>query len=375
MRITRRTHTPINIELLEKQKKTILEEKERIQQELYRLELQEQREQELRLERERRQRDALLEKEKEKEKEREEREREREKIRLEKEKEKLRERENHKQTLQQQQRKHRENEILKEKKLQLLRRQQLLKQQQIYLLRQQEQLEKEIKLKQDNDPDHDVELSSFSGSPSFSPKGSPRSSSSPLISSSPPLSFHDIPLSPSDLPSEPEPPSRGGGRWIHSTYLLLKREGRPLSINEILKLGLEEGMITTKSKTPKNTLTAILNTEVKKKTSVFKKVAPSYFALKTYVPTDEQLLDVHEDIDLTDLTVKTELEPIDGEAEPETVYMVESEGDGEVRLGPSETDENLIVAADSPHDLDEIEPRSHPPIIFHNSPSVMNEPN
>lgn len=80
------------------------------------------------------------------------------------------------------------------------------------------------------------------------------------------------------------------GKWVQCSHALLKREKRPLSVTDIIQIALEEGMILTKSKTPKNTLTSILNTEVKRKGSVFRKVAPSVFTLKEFLTGKEVLV-------------------------------------------------------------------------------------
>jgi len=66
-------------------------------------------------------------------------------------------------------------------------------------------------------------------------------------------------------------------------YMLLKREGKPLHINAIIKNAIDQGMIQTKGRTPTNTLASILCNSIKSKDTKFTKVGPGMtFGLKEW---------------------------------------------------------------------------------------------
>jgi len=67
--------------------------------------------------------------------------------------------------------------------------------------------------------------------------------------------------------------------------IILRREKKPMSAKDITEAAIAEGLITTQGKTPQNTLAALIYTDMKENesTSVFKKVSPGTFSLKSFV--------------------------------------------------------------------------------------------
>jgi DNA-directed RNA polymerase delta subunit len=77
--------------------------------------------------------------------------------------------------------------------------------------------------------------------------------------------------------------SDGANSFRRCAHTILKREGRPLSAAEIVKIGIKEGMISTTGKTPQNTLASVLYCEMKKDPRcAFVKVAPMTFGLRSW---------------------------------------------------------------------------------------------
>jgi restriction system protein len=69
-----------------------------------------------------------------------------------------------------------------------------------------------------------------------------------------------------------------------AAYQVLKQAGKPLSINEITSVALEQGMISTVGKTPSATMSAQLYVDIKRKgnSSKFIKVNKGKFALREW---------------------------------------------------------------------------------------------
>jgi len=87
-----------------------------------------------------------------------------------------------------------------------------------------------------------------------------------------------------------------GTSFKHTAYQILKREGKPLSAAQIVKVALKEGLINTSGKTPQNTLASVIYCEIKKDPQcVFVKVAPMTFGLREWknikeVASDSEVL-------------------------------------------------------------------------------------
>eukprot|EP01097_Dermamoeba_algensis_P010680 TRINITY_DN796_c0_g1_i2.p1 TRINITY_DN796_c0_g1~~TRINITY_DN796_c0_g1_i2.p1 ORF type:complete len:205 (+),score=80.21 TRINITY_DN796_c0_g1_i2:256-870(+) len=66
-----------------------------------------------------------------------------------------------------------------------------------------------------------------------------------------------------------------------AAFVVLQRTGRAMSVEEITKICLKEGLVSTLGKTPQNTLASMLYSDVARPSSRFVKVAAMTFALKS----------------------------------------------------------------------------------------------
>jgi len=73
--------------------------------------------------------------------------------------------------------------------------------------------------------------------------------------------------------------------FIEAAYQILNKTGSPLSASEITALGLKEGLITTKGKTPIATMSAIIYMDIKKKAALsrFTKPKKGKFGLRDWL--------------------------------------------------------------------------------------------
>jgi len=74
-----------------------------------------------------------------------------------------------------------------------------------------------------------------------------------------------------------------GASFRKGAELILRRAGKPLDAREIVRIGLEEGLFSTRGKTPQNTLASLLYVDIKNnKKCIFTKVRPMTFGLKEF---------------------------------------------------------------------------------------------
>lgn len=77
-----------------------------------------------------------------------------------------------------------------------------------------------------------------------------------------------------------------GASFRRGAEIILKREGKPMDAREIVRVGLKEGLFSTKGKTPQNTLASLLYMDIKNnRQSIFVKVKPMTFGLKEFDPS------------------------------------------------------------------------------------------
>jgi hypothetical protein len=72
------------------------------------------------------------------------------------------------------------------------------------------------------------------------------------------------------------------GKWADAARRVLEMEGRPLTVREIADKALEHGFVTECGKTPQNSITSTLHSEVRKPSPMFKKVSAATFALASW---------------------------------------------------------------------------------------------
>ena len=120
--------------------------------------------------------------------------------------------------------------------------------------------------------------------------------------------------------------SDGANSFRRCAHTILKREGRPLSAAEIVKIGIKEGMISTTGKTPQNTLASVLYCEMKKDPRcVFVKVAPMTFGLRTWGGNHENYAEATEPVKTRGNAKRRRKKPVEESEESEESDMTPSE--------------------------------------------------